>query len=321
MEYLTFVDLQTHIQALYQQGDYAAVLELASVEMTNFPEQFHLLYYWRICMAARLQETELALTLLDELMDNGFWYGEALLRKSPSLQPMQGQPEFEARLERSLALQELEQGQLFPLLILRSEGRCTDSDERCPLLIGLHANASIAQASVDFWRAAASAGWLVAIPQSTQAIWKGAYVWDDREKTEQQLSRQLQILLKQYSLDPGRVVIAGHSMGGEIAAWLAIEGLLPVQGFIAIGPGGPLMDDVENWTALLAKKPAHNLRGYLILGEEDETITQENVHLLAEILNQSGIPTDLERIPAAGHDFSEEYADALLRGLNFIEQY
>ncbi len=319
MEFSNFSDLQAHIQALYQQGDYAAVLEMATLETHNFPEQFHLLYYWRICMGARLQDNGLTLKLLDELLDSGFWYGETLLRKSPSLQGLQGVTEFEARIARSLSLQQLEQEQLFPLLVLRESESCTEPDERCPLLIGLHANASTAQASVNFWRSAAGAGWLTAIPQSNQAIWKGAYVWDDREKTEGQLSRQLQLLLKQYSLDPARVVIAGHSMGGEIAAWLAVEGLLPVEGFIALGPGGPLMNDVENWTAILSEKPERDLRGYLIVGEEDNTISHENIRLLAEILNQAGIPTELEEIPEAGHDFNEEYADGLLRGLRYID--
>lgn len=320
MEFLTFDDLQAHIQESYQQGDYAGVLELATAETPNFPEQFHLLYYWRICMAARLADNDLALRLLDELLDSGFWYSETLLRQSPSLADLQGKSEFEARIARSLALQELEQEQLFPLLVLRGSERCTEPGDACPLLVGLHANLSTAQASVEFWQAAAETGWLVAIPQSTQAIWKGAYVWDDREKTAEQLDRQLQILRKQYSLDPDRVVIAGHSMGGEMAIWLAVAGLLPVEGFIALGPGGPLIDEVENWTEILNNRRRQELRGYLILGDEDTTIPQENVVLLGEILNQAGIPTGVEEIMAAGHDFAEEYRDALLRGLNYIEE-
>ena len=318
MEYPTFDDLQAHIQALYREGDYAEALELASDQLRNYPEQFALLYYWQICMAARTGQMDLMLNRLDELLARKFWYGETLLRKSPSLLPLQGQSEFELRVKYNRQLQDQEQSGLFPLLTLRSNGRCFQGMEPCPLLIALHSNASTAQASVDFWQSAASVGWLVAIPQSTQAMWKGAYVWDDRSVSEQEILRHYNSLLSKYAIDQTQVIIAGHSMGGETAIWMAIKGIIPVQGFIAIGPGGPLMDDVQNWTAVLSENRNRELRGYIIVGQEDRTIQQENVHILADILTSDGIPTELEEIPDVDHDFSEEYAESLLRGINFI---
>jgi dienelactone hydrolase len=317
-DFPTFHLLHARIQALYADGDYGAALELATEGSANFPEQFPLLYYWQICMAARTGQPELALSRLDELLERNFWYSETLLRKSPSLLPFQGQVEFEKRVQRCQKLQDQEEARQYPLLVLRSNGRCAAGEAPCPLLIALHANASTAQASVEFWQAAAAAGWLVAIPQSTQAMWKGAYVWDDRALTEQELVRHFHSLLDRYAIDPERVVIAGHSMGGEMAVWLAVKNILPVQGFIAVGPGGPLMDEVENWTAVLKLDPNQVLRGYLIFGQEDDTINQENIHTLAKILNQAGIDTELEEIPGASHDFAEEYADSLLRGLDYL---
>jgi dienelactone hydrolase len=320
MYFPTFTDLQAHIQELYQERQYEAALELATEQTPHFPDQFPLLFYWRICMAARIGQYGLALHILDEMLDNGFWYSETLLRKSPSLLPMQELIEFEARLTRNRLLQNEEQAQLFPLLTLRSAGRCSFGQEPCPLLICLHANGSTAQDSVDFWRAAASAGWLVAIPQSTQAMWKGAYLWDDREISERELVKHHQALVEKYAVDPKRVALAGHLMGGELAIWLAIKGIIPAEGFIAIGPGGPLMEDVENWTAMLREIPNRKLRGYLIMGQEDHSVPQENIRILADILNEAGIPTDLEEIPGLSRDYSIEYEDSLLRGLNFIEE-
>ena len=78
------------------------------------------------------------------------------------------------------------------------------------------------------------------------------------------------------------------------------------------------MDDVQNWTAVLSENRNRELRGYIIVGQEDRTIQQENVHILADILTSDGIPTELEEIPDVDHDFSEEYAESLLRGINFI---
>ena len=62
------------------------------------------------------------------------------------------------------------------------------------------------------------------------------------------------------------------------------------------------------------------LRGYVILGEEDESVSQEHIELLVEQLNRNGIFCDLEMVPHAGHDFAPEFESSLLRGLEFITQ-
>ena len=62
------------------------------------------------------------------------------------------------------------------------------------------------------------------------------------------------------------------------------------------------------------------LRGYVILGEEDESIRSNNIRQWVEMLNTGGIPTELEEVAHAGHDFAPEYESSLLRGLEFLQQ-
>jgi predicted esterase len=296
------------------------VLNLATEQAANFPEQSHLLYYWRICMAARTGQNELALDLMQEIQQTGFWYGETLLRFSPSLQSLQDNPQFEELINLNRLLRQREESQMFPLLTLRSQERCQSQDEPCPLLIALHANASTAQASLDFWRVAASAGWLVAVPQSSQAMWKGAYVWDDEEITRNEIRKDYASLIAQYAIDPQRTILAGHSMGAEMAMRMALSQTILASGFIAIGPGGPFMDQISNWNELIQISQVRDLRGYIIFGQEDRTIPQENIYPLVEMLNQAGIPTEVEEIPDVEHDFSPEYESSLIRALDFVSE-
>lgn len=318
MEFLTFEELQAQIQQLYHDGEYASALELATYESKSFPEQAHLLSYWRISLAARLGEQALALALLRQVLDNGFWYGETLLRKSPALSSLQGLPEFEDLLLQNAALQAAEP--VFPLLILRSQGRCEAGGLPCPVLIALHENGSNAQDSVVFWRPAALAGWLVAVPQSTQAMWKRAYTWDDREAAQREILKHYNELLEKYNIDPRNVVLAGHGMGGETAIGLALSGVGEACGFLAIDPEGPLMSEPEAWLTLVKDRQAGELRGYILFGEEDEALTPENIEILVETMTANGIPCEIEAVPHAGHDFAPEFEDALLRGLEFITQ-
>jgi len=311
-------ELQSRLRQLYREADYLAALELASAGIGRFPDHVMLLSYWQITMTARLGDNTRSIRLLREVLKDGGWYGEALLRNSPSLQPLQGNEEFESLVLLNREQQELDQKQIYPLLTLRTKGQCQPSGSPCPLLIALHANASTAQASIPFWRPAASAGWLVAVPQSSQPMWKDAYIWDDRDFAMQEITRHFSALSKKYTIDPTRVVLAGHSMGGEMAIWLALSTALPTRGFMVIGPAGPFLDALENWQPLIEANQGTGMRGYIAVGREDNTIPLNNIRKIVGQLNKAGIACQLEEIPDVGHQYSVEYEASLLRGLKYI---
>jgi predicted esterase len=320
MNQMTFEALQNRIQQLYQDGDYRAALNLATEAVPNFPDHSALLYYWRISMTARLGDTGSALRLLEAALGAGLWYGEVLLRQSPSWKPLQGLPEFERLVERSHALQAAEHSALFPLITLRPEGECGAGDLPCPLLIGLHGNTATAQGELDFWKQAAGAGWLVAAPQSSQAVWRQAYVWDDLETARAEILHHHAALKNQYSVDPQHVVLAGHSMGAEVAIWLALTGAIETRGFIAVGHGGPFLDEPGSWLPYIEQGKGRGLSGYFIVGAKDETIPQQNISILLDMLTEAGIPCNLEVVPGAGHDYVPEFSAGVLRGLGFITE-
>jgi len=320
MYFSTFNALQDRIQKLYQNGDYAAALDLATSQADRFPEQFPLLSYYQIAMTALAGKPQQAIASFRTLLDSGFWYNEVLLRKSASLSSLQGLPEFEALVDHNLQNQAQDQSHLFPMLILRSEGRCQAGESACPLLLGLHAHASTALASLNFWRSAASAGWLVAALQSSQPMWKDAYVWDDREFAGQEIKKQLASLIRQYAIDPGQIVLAGYDRGGEIAIEQCLKDAIPARGFIAIAPTGPSIEEPESFVTLLQERPKTDLCGYIIIGREDNLIPGAGIHSLVKILEKAGIPCKLEEVPNAGHTFIPEYSSSLFRALEYIQQ-
>jgi len=320
MHFSNFKALQDRIQKLNQNGDYAAALDLATSQAGSFPEQLPLLGYYQIAMAALTGKPQQAIASFRTLLDSGFWYNEALLRKSASLSSLQRLPEFEALVERNQQNQAEDQSHLFPMLILRSQGGCQAGDPPCPLLLGLHANASTAQASLDFWRAAAVTGWLVAALQSSQPLWKDAYVWDDHEFAEQEIKKHMVSLNRQYAIDPGQVVLAGHDRGGEIAIELCLKDAIPARGFIAIAPAGSSIEEPESWATLLQERQKKDLCGYIIIGKEDDLIPRAGIRSLVKMLEKAGIPCKLEEVPNAGHTFIPEYTSSLFRALEYIQQ-
>jgi predicted esterase len=313
-----FEAFQQEIRAYYQKGEYAAALALVSERASAYPDQRPLLNYWRITLSAEVGNSTQALDLLRSALLSGFWYSEALLRRNPALKSLQSMPAFEELVALNRSVRQRDNENTYPLLTLRSEGRCQAGGAPCPLFIGLHANACMAADSLPFWQSAAQEGWLVAAPQSSQPMWKGAYLWDDREAAERQIQEQYASLLKQYAVDSERVVLAGHALGGDLTIGLSLERKLPVLGFIAIGADGPFVQERDRWKTRIAASAPGKLRGYLIVGAKDANNHQENLRKLATYLNQHGIPCELEIVPDAGHDFAPAYAQSLLRGLAFL---
>ena len=318
MEFLTFDALQSHLLELFKDENYDLVRQLAAEQVTSFPEQFHILAYWQITAATRQKEFPAALQVIRKLLEKGFWFGESVLLNSHSLQPLQELPEFLSLVEASRALRLQTEKETFPLLILRQQGHCQTGGLPCPLMIALHTDGGTIQDSLDFWKTAAAEGWITAAPLSSQAMWKGAYIWTDHEVAAQDIQRHYAALASKYAIDEKRVILAGHSSSGETAMWLALSGKIPTQGFIAFGPSGPIIEEPEMVLDIFQHAAERGMRGYIIFGEEDENIHQENIRNLVDLLNATGIPTELESIPHAGHDFDPVYNDSLQRALAFF---
>lgn len=314
-----FEEIYTKLQECYQAGDYAAALQLATQALAVFPDQRTALDYWRMTMAARLGDTAQTLQVLREALDRGQWYSEVLMRRSPSFKELQGDPQFEELVALNQEIAENERQRTFPIFTLRPQKRCQAGGQPCPLLLGLHTNAGTVHSSLGFWRPAATAGWLVAAPQSSQAIWKDAYVWDDRETAEREIQAHYTTLRQNYAIDEGRIVLAGHSMGAEVALWLALRGRIRARGFLAIGPGGPLMDNLAEWEPTLQAYNRRGLRGYILIGEKDASIPHDHSRQLVRMLNSVGVSCELESLPDLGHDYAPGYDAAILRALQYLQ--
>jgi predicted esterase len=78
------------------------------------------------------------------------------------------------------------------------------------------------------------------------------------------------------------------------------------------------MEDPEAWLPLIQESQNDGLRAYIIVGDEDESINFENIQALADMLNDGGIPCDLEEVPHAGSEFVPEFEESLQRGIEFI---
>jgi dienelactone hydrolase len=162
-------------------------------------------------------------------------------------------------------------------------------------------------------------GWALAAVQSSQMTGSVNFIWDDQEKALRELGEHYARLVSGHSVDPKRVVLAGFSMGGETALRAALVGTVPVVGFVLLGPGGPGIDAPEDWSPLIERATGRGMRGYVLLGEADGTIPHDAIRRIVEMLNEGGIPTELEVVPGVRHEYPADFADYARRALEFVE--
>jgi hypothetical protein len=316
-EILPFPEFEARLRSLLGEKKHLEIINLIEDQGERYPGQRLYLKYWQLGMAARDGNESLAVHYLDTLVEEGLWISQYLLRNSPSLEPLQDSLAYERRVEEMAALQRAEQGQLLPLLTLRQDSDPAPNARSYPLFMGFHAGGGIALSSLKFWQPAARKGWLVAAPQSSQAQWSGSYVWEDRELAIREAQAHMADLQKTYSLDPERIIAAGHGSGGELAAWLAVNKKIPVNGFIAIAPEGPLMAEPDLWFQMVQSNGGRPLRGVILPGSDQ----QEMMPLfkqLADLLTALKLPTQLKTLPVPGGNYAPACDSSIETAIDFI---
>lgn len=311
----SYAELNQKMILHFQNKEYAQALDLVITEGENFPAQRPLIEYWKMCAAARLDKREQVYEIAEKNLSEGLWYGEVMWRQTPSFQSLQGDATFEKIVSASLAIQDKEIPLQKPVVI---EQFPDAHSENSPLLIALHGNQSTASDTLPFWQAAVSNGFVLAVPQSSQAIFKGAYVWDSVDASFEQIKSCYENLKKDIRFNQNKVFLAGHSMGGLIAIQMALTGELQVSGLILNGPALPFGNNQEEFDKFLPLARENRLRVYFIIGEKDVDIEQDAVKALAERMKSAGIVCELEIVPNMTHDYNPAYDAPFVRGLNFI---
>ncbi len=309
---MIFGDFRSQLDDLIGKGALADAQALVDREGDAFPRQAARIRLWRMGLACRMNDIPQALQLFDMALARGGWLPESWLRAEPDLAPLRETPEFERMLRLSQQREAAAHFESIPrLLTLRPE---TGAVPPYPLLIALHGNFRSASASVEHWHAAAAAGWQVALPQSSQIFVPDSYIWDDLDRGVREVQEHYRALCDRADVDCGRVVLAGFSAGGRLAATVTLAGHLPVQGLIVVASS---LGEVEAFTATLAERKEAGLRVFLVAGELDPT-SIASAETLRNLLEAHGIPVQLEVHPALTHDFPPDFDQTLRRALRFV---
>ena len=313
MRFQTFDQLRTQVFQRIQNGEHAAALNLLEDHAGCFPAYDHLTTNWRMCMLAETGQTERALAIFKESVDQGIWWMEPVLREDPDLASLQGLPEFETLVETCKVLEQEALNRARPeLVVLEPAG---DWPRPYPLLVVFHGYAGSAKDTLIEWQGLADQGWLVAAIQSSQPVGFNAYAWSDTGRALADAGQSYQRLVENYPVDPQRMVAGGFSQGGGLAIRMALQETFPMNGFIAVAPW---LAEAEAMGAQLAGPSPRRSRGYLVLGGQDQG--HANFIHIQNLLDAACISHQAEEHPQAGHVYPPGFPETINRALAFIFQ-
>ena len=309
-----YAALRRDLTALYGQQEYTQALALLQQNPQIFPQQ-GLMYHWKMCLAARANDPDLAILAFKEALDSGYSYPAALIREDEDLASLHGIPAYEELATLSLKrFAEVETETRPELLVLPP---AKTSDDHIPLLLGLHGNSQNARLAANDWQPIVEKGWLLACAQSSQLLISDAYFWNDLARGTSDVQQLYRILNIRDMIAPERIVLGGFSAGGGLAIHLAVTGAIKAQGFLVVGP---YLRDLELLKPYLDTAAANRLRGYIVMGLQEPPESQEIMRKIHALLNTHGIPCGLEEHPEIAHVFPADFGQTIEKALTFLQQ-
>ncbi len=308
-----FHRVRGQILNLHREERYRDALLIAKEASQRFSEKESETSYWIACLQCRLGDPEEGLRTLQDALKNGHWWSKRWLTQDPDLEPLRDRHLFQEIVAESRRRHEEAQARTKPeLLVLPPESY--EQKGAFPLLIALHWLGGTAEEFAPYWEPAKKAGFLLALPQSSQVATEDGFGWDDREQAQKEIETHWEQLNRSYSIDHERVILAGASQGGRLAIEIALAGnILPCQGFIAVVPA---IHEPEKLAARAEKAAEHGLRGWILTGEHDRF--RPGGERLCELLRKMGIPCELTVVPGVGHDFPDDFETRLSVAIRFI---
>jgi predicted esterase len=307
MTEMTVRELADTLMQFYNQQDYASGLQLLEEKAGLFPRDAVRTTFWQMCLLSLSNRPSDLMSVFRQALDSGLWWAEGQFRDT-DLDPVRDLPEFKALVEESNKK--------------CMEARTKIGHERTvlvpkepvgelPLLIALHGRNGDKNQNLENWESARQRGWLVLSPQSRQAIFVGAYCWDENEQGLEDVLFHFEEILKAYKIDRGRIVIAGFSQGSGMSIYTALSGKIGVRGFIGVGT---FIADPDALIPFASQKPS--LRGYFVTGEKDHTLGKARA--VQKILMDNNIAFGEEVHPELGHAFPSDFEKSFDKAIDFI---
>ena len=298
---------------LYDAGEYAQAIAFLEPAFEEFPEHyfktaFHTLFCYR-----GLDKLEKCVELIESSVKRGYFFtlrGEILDR----VQAVDGGQSILAENERLKAQAQKEAKMRYEVHLPENY----TPEKRHPLLLTLHCGGGHLgniESHRHYWKpdAALKRGFIVVYVQSSHVSCSGGYSWDeDAEQHRKELGQAYDEVLANYAVDTETVIVSGFSAGGTVSIDVVVNDVLPVKGFIALGPDKPQEFTREQ----VEKARQRGCRGVIMEGES--SADSPDLQEIETVFKELGFPYELVINQGIGHWYPADLTAKVEKAISFI---
>ncbi|WP_322924658.1 hypothetical protein [Paenibacillus campi] len=348
MSRFTYTGLMHRVMDMYAEHGSAAAYHFICEHLEEGQANPAQMYNLRYSLLAACGRKDEALALLKEaVLEQGYWYNADDLSADDDLAVLQAEPDMQhvlelCRLREAEALAE-STGQLH--IVLPETGAAPAAYRT---LLVLHGELENNEAVEPIWHTALNSNYKLALLQSSQIQFSGAYDWSDLEQSNYELeqallelgridgrigvddaaatSEQLQQVealqhhvpasLEQASAASTKPIIAGFSSGARAGLHAAATYPAAIAGLILVAPWLP---DATEWQEALTYWQQYGVKLYIVCGEHDDDCLPGTEELVAE-LRLKGIEHQLHLMPGLGHNYPVHFEQLLTAALAWMNE-
>ena len=187
--------------------------------------------------------------------------------------------------------------------------------KRYPLFIALHGDPGNIGEFSEYWKPDEflKKGFIVVYVQSSQLYRHNGFSWTMNPLiSRNDIKECYNLILQEYFIDEKCVIIGGFSGGAITALDITFANVIPIKGFIAIGPDFPESFTKEN-VKLAAER---GVRGIFMEGEI--LIPLEEQEEMIKVFEEVDLPYEFYVNKGIGHAIPQDLSDKLNKALSFI---
>lgn len=187
--------------------------------------------------------------------------------------------------------------------------------KRYPLFITLHGDPGNIGEFSEYWKPDEflKKGFIVVYVQSSQLYRHNGFSWTMNPLiSRNDIKECYNLILQEYSIDEEWVIIGGFSGGAITALDITFANVIPIKGFIAIGP-----DFTESFTKVNVKLAAERgVRGIFMEGEIIMPLEEQEE--MIKVFEEVDLPYEFYVNKGIGHAIPQDLSDKLNKALSFI---
>ncbi len=310
-----YKEMEKRLFALYTQKNFTGAYEVAEKMLKDYPSRAGVVYNYAYTMKNLMGDSLGAVQLMEEAAEKGYWADPHQLERDPDFSNLLDDPRFKAVLRKYSNLAEKSRKTQKPILVtLEPEKGTFDNSRKMPIVIALHGNTETVDDSMDKWKFMAEKGWIVALPQSSQISMPNAYVWNDFTVAKEEIKSHYKTLKGKYPIDEDKVLIAGFSKGGALAATLCFEQVIPCRRFVLMGP---YLQNPSELEEKIVRFSSGEGKGYLIVGENDVDCINGTRDLF-NLLKRNNIQCRIDIVPNLAHEYPSDFQEMFEENMEFL---